>query len=291
MRGVRLGRLAAGAVVAMAGAMATSTVAAQDKSQYTLLNPTPDHLLRDMTTDRPDVTETPFSVDAGHVQIESTVLGFARSRRDILGAITETFELAVTNVRFGLTHNLEAGFVWQPYGLVHIHGGPGGDTRLSGIGGLELRAKLNLWGNDTFTKPGASALALFPFAVLPTDRHNGISPDFAEAGLIVPYALKLAEKLSLGINAGATWVKAEAGSSYHAEYLASASLGVEWSETLGTYYEVAGRFKGAGGDEVILGTGVTYRLSKNVQLDAGVNFGITPAADRLNPFVGLAVRF
>jgi hypothetical protein len=32
-------------------------------------------------------------------------------------------------------------------------------------------------------------------------------------------------------------------------------------------------------------------MSKNVQLDAGVNFGVTSAADRFNPFVGLAVRF
>jgi hypothetical protein len=42
---------------------------------------------------------------------------------------------------------------------------------------------------------------------------------------------------------------------------------------------------------VQLGTGVTYRLSKNLQLDAGINVGVTPAADRFNPFVGLAVRF
>jgi hypothetical protein len=275
--------------VAIAAA-ATSAAAAQDKSQYTLLNPTPDHLLRDMTTDRPDITETPFSVDAGHVQVESTVLGFARSHPDGLGAVTDTYELAVTNVRIGLTHNMEAGFVWQPYGLVHIHG-PGGDTRLSGVGGLELRGKINLWGNDTFGKPGSSALALLPFAVLPTDRHNGISPDFAERGLIVPYALKLTDKLSLGINAGVSWVKDDAASGHRAEYVASASLGVEWSDQLGTYYEVAGRFHTDSGDGIVLGTGVTYRLSKNVQLDAGASFGITSAADRFSPFVGLAIRF
>jgi hypothetical protein len=280
--------LAAGVVVAL---VAAGTAAAQDKSQYTLLNPTPDHLLRDMTTDRPDITETPFSVDAGHVQIESTIFGFSRSRRDGVGALTDTYELAVTNIRIGLTHNLEAGFVWQPYGVVRMHGGPGGDTRLSGIGGLELRGKINLWGNDTFGKPGTSALGLLPFVVLPTDRHDGISPDFAEAGLIVPYALKLTDKLSLGINAGITGVKGDAGAGYHAEYAASTSLSVEWSDKLGTFYEVAGRFHADGGDEVVLGTGVTYRPSKNVQLDAGANFGITSAADRFNPFVGLAVRF
>src|ERR1700741_4208885 len=130
MQGARLGRAVAAGAAAAAG---RGLAAAQDKSQYTFLNPTPDHLLRDMTTDRPDTTETPFSVDAGHVQIETTILGFSRSPRDSLGAVTDTYELAVTNVRIGLTHNLEAGFVWQPYGLVHAHGGSGGDTRLSGI--------------------------------------------------------------------------------------------------------------------------------------------------------------
>jgi len=158
---------------------------------------------------------------------------------------------------------------------------------------LELRAKLNVWGNDTFGKPGSTALALLPFVVLPTDRHNGISPDFAEGGLIVPYAVKLSDKVGLGINAGVSWLKDDADADYRSEYMASASVGVEWSETLGTYYEVAGRFNidDPRGDAVVLGTGVTYRLSKNVQLDAGVNIGVTPAADRLNPFVGLAVRF
>jgi hypothetical protein len=46
-----------------------------------------------------------------------------------------------------------------------------------------LRGKINLWGNDTYGKPGSSALALLPFVVLPTDRHNGIGPELVEGGL------------------------------------------------------------------------------------------------------------
>jgi outer membrane putative beta-barrel porin/alpha-amylase len=40
-----------------------------------------------------------------------------------------------------------------------------------------------------------------------------------------------------------------------------------------------------------LGTGLTYWLSDNLQLNAGVNIGLTRAADDYNPFVGLAWRF
>ncbi len=53
---------------------------ADDKSGYTLLNPTPRNLMREMTTDRPDITEVPFTVDAGHFQTESTLFGYIRSR-------------------------------------------------------------------------------------------------------------------------------------------------------------------------------------------------------------------
>jgi hypothetical protein len=283
-----LGLLAGAAV--LVGAVANAM--GQDRSQYTLFNPTPDSLLRDLTTDRPDITESPFTVDAGHIQIETNVFGYTRSPRGSEGGVTDAYELATTNVRIGLTNTVEAGFVWQPYGIARAHGGPAGTVRQSGIGGLELRGKLNLWGNDTFEKSG-SALALLALVAFPTDRHNGISPEFAEGGLIVPYALKLSEKFGLGVNVGVTWIRSDAEAAYHPEYLASASLSYEWSEKLGSYYEVAGRFHtdDPRGDAVVLATGLTYKLSKNMQLDAGVNVGVTPAADRINPFVGLAVRF
>ena len=37
-----------------------------DKSSYNLFNPVPENLMRDLSPDRPDVTESPFTVDAGH---------------------------------------------------------------------------------------------------------------------------------------------------------------------------------------------------------------------------------
>jgi hypothetical protein len=276
--------------VALLGAAGVAT--AQDRGPYTLFNPVPDSQLRELTTDRPDITESPFTVDAGHVQFETTLFGFARSGRDAAGAVSDSYELGTTNIRVGLTGDVEAGLIWQPYGIVRTHGGPGEAVRQSGIGGLELRGKVNLWGNDTFDKTG-SALALLPFVAFPTDRHNGISPEFAEGGLIVPFAVKLPEKFELATNVGVVWTRADAGDDYHAEYLASASLSYEWTEKLGTYYEVAGRFNTGDprGDAVVLGTGVTYQVGKNMQLDAGVNVGVTSAADRFSPFVGMAVRF
>ena len=37
--------------------------------------------------------------------------------------------------------------------------------------------------------------------------------------------------------------------------------------------------------------GLTYDLTKNVQLDCGCNFGLTESAPDYQPFVGLSVRY
>src|SRR5947199_4999027 len=44
-----------------------------DKSQYTLFNPTPVDLRRPYNTDRPSKTDSPFTIDAGVLQLESDV--------------------------------------------------------------------------------------------------------------------------------------------------------------------------------------------------------------------------
>jgi hypothetical protein len=292
MRCVSIAGPAAGAVLAScaaAGAMAEAS-----KSRYWLFDPTPDAALRDMSTDRPDTTESAFTVDAGRVQIESGLFGFSRSRREADGGFTDSYSYAETNVRVGLANDVEVALVWQPYGVVRTRGASGAaPTRRTGIGGVELRGKVNLWGNDEFGAPGTTALALLPFVTLPTDRRNGVGPAFAGGGAIVPFAVQLSDAVGLGLNGGLEWSKEDDAEDRRAQYVATASVSVAWTERLGGYYEVAARFAGGSGkgDAVSLGTGVTFALADNVQLDAGVNVGVTPAADRFNPFVGLSVRF
>lgn len=265
---------------------------AADKSRYSLFDPTPDRQLREMTTDRPDTTESPFTVDAGHVQVETTLLGYARSRPDDDDAVTDSYEMATTNVRIGLTNETEINLVWQPYGTARTRQPGVLTTHDSGVGSFDIRGKINVWGNDTFAKTG-SALALLPFITLPTDDDSGISPEFVEGGLIVPAAFTLPHNFGLGVNGGAVWGKDDDASGYHTEYIATASLSYEWSSKLGTYYEIATTFhtEDPRGDIVILATGVTYAVTDNLQLDAGINFGVTEAADRFNPFVGVSQRF
>ena len=283
------------ALVALAGSVnADDANKAAIKAQYTFFNPTPKRLMRDMTTDRPDITESPFTIDAGHVQTETQVFSYARSRPGEDGAVSDVYEVGTTNVRIGLTNFAEVALVWQPYGAVETRSPiPGRSFTSDGVGTLEIRGKINFWGNDTFEKPGATAAALLPFIDVPTDPGNGISVDDVEGGFIVPLAIKLSEKLELGLNAGAAIVKNEDASGYRTEFLGSAAFGYEWTDKLGTYYEVAVELgtEDPRGDIVLLGTGLTYAVDDDTQLDAGINVGVTRASDRINPFVGVSRRF
>src|SRR5271167_3863606 len=47
-----------------------------DKSGYNLFNPTPDKYMREISPDRPDKTDSPFTVDAGHYQLEMDFVNY-----------------------------------------------------------------------------------------------------------------------------------------------------------------------------------------------------------------------
>lgn len=276
------------AVFAFAAAT-TSPAVAQEAPDALPPDPAAPRPLRDLTTDRPDVTESPFTVDAGHIQIETTLLGYARSRRDAAGVVTETYEFATTNLRIGMTDNVELGIVWQPHGIVD----PRGDAPTQrGIGSVTLRAKVNLWGNDGPALAGGTALGLLPYVTLPTDRDNRIGNTETGFGLLVPLAIELGGGFALGVNAGADFSREDGQRGHDATGLASASLARDWGGGLGSYAEVAWAFGQRGAGAVVtLNTGFTYALGENWQADAGVNIGASRAADAIAPFIGITARF
>src|SRR5262245_27102408 len=132
-------------IFALSALAATIAYADADKSQYHVFNPTPRELMREMSTDRPDTTESPISVDAGHVQVELSFLEYTRDRRQ------DSFDVMPINLKLGLTNNADMQFVIQPY-----FASDEPDGEFGGFGDSQIRLKMNLWGNDG----GETALAL-----------------------------------------------------------------------------------------------------------------------------------
>jgi len=86
----------------------------QQTVKYSLFHPVPGSELRDMETDRPDVTESPFTVDAGHFQYETDLFRLIREKSDLNK--TSTLLINQANLKIGLTGStaLQVGF--QSYG-------------------------------------------------------------------------------------------------------------------------------------------------------------------------------
>lgn len=289
---IRATTLGAVAYLMLVPSSVVAETGTQGKGSYNLFDPTPTVLLRELSTDRPDTTESPFTVDAGHFQFETTLLGYSRSHTDSAGTTTKAYEYGTTNLRIGLTNAIELSLIYAPYGMMRVSSpDPTLAGRFSGSGDLTVRTKFNFWGNDSFQKAGETALGLLPFVNIPTNKGNGISSDFVQGGVILPFAIKLTDKLDLGINGGVQWMHNDDMPGYHKEWIVTGSFGYDWSEVVSTYYEIAANFSTPQGDAIQLGTGISYKIGKNLQWDAGINFGITTAAPRLNPFMGVSARF
>ncbi|MEM1296635.1 MAG: transporter [Verrucomicrobiota bacterium] len=245
-----------------------------DKSQYHLFNPTPRALMRELSPDRPDATESPLTVDAGHAVFEISVFDWRHDGGD------DAYTLFATNFKLGLTNNTDLQFVFDAYQWEDPETGDGEE----GFGDLQLRLKYNLWGNDG----GDSALALFPFIKIPTGTD--LSNDEWEGGLIIPFGTSLSDRVGLGLMAEFDVVYDDEARDHEFEFLHSAVLGIDLTDQLGTFIE----YIGISGDtpyQAFGAGGFTYSLSDDLVLDCGAQVGLNDAAEDIGVFAGFTKRF
>ena len=261
-----------------------------DKSQFNLLHPTPPQWLREMSTDRPDKTESPYTVDAGHFQIELDLVNYSYDRHNPArdGTLVRTWAIAPLNLKVGLLNHLDVQLVLQPHTYVHTSDPAAGVSRQRGFGDLVTRVKWNLWGNDG----GATAFALMPYFKLPTNQDQ-LGNHSVEGGLIAPLAVELPAGWGMGLMTQLDVVRDTRSSGYHPEFVNTVTFGHDIIGDLGGYVEFFSSVSAERGASWVgtVDLGLTYALTKNLQLDAGINIGVTRAADDFNPFVGLSFRF
>ena len=287
-------RMACGAAAGVSlpqAALAQESGQAADKSRYHLFNPTPVELRRPLSADRPDGTESPYTVDAGAAQLELSFVEWTID--DSPSGDSDSRSVAPLNFKLGLTNNADIQFIWSPY----IDRESDTVPDASGLGALQIRSKINLWGNDG----GATAFGVLPFITLPTG-DSGVSADQVEGGFLLPFAADLStlgwEGGSLGAQVGLEWVDAGAngsgGRGTDAIVNHTVVLGQSLTERLGAYLEYIGNWTldGSGDYAPVLSTGMTYAVSADVVLDAGVFIGLDEnTTDDVTAFSGLTVRF
>jgi hypothetical protein len=229
---------------------------------------------RPLSTDRPDTTESPQTVDEGCFQFEMEVASWSEDRAE------RELTVAELNAKWGLSSSSDLQLVIPFYKRV-----VGGDE---GVGDLELRLKYNLWGNDE----GATALAVMPFVKLPT-ANGDLGDGLVEGGVMVPYGFEGPAGWDCGVMVEADLTAGNRRGSYALFFLTSAtashtlsensSVFVEWVNGLGT--------DGSSSWEVYFNTGLTWAASPDLQIDCGIRVGLTAATPDWVPFVGVSTRF
>ncbi len=250
---------------------------------YSLFDPVPDHQLRDLSTDRPDTTESPYTVDAGHYQIEWEAVSYGTDRDD--GVRTHVWTSSV-NLKAGLADNVDLQLVIEPY--THVTTKDGGSDSASGMNDTEVRMKINLWGNDG----GDTALAIMPFVRFATHDEDFGDDGKTEGGIIVPLGFTLPGGWSSAVMLEIDRVRNEDNDRYITGYVQSMTFGHDIADNLSGFLEFVHERRNESGaeSETYFNTGLMYALGANMQLDAGVNLGLSDAAEDSRVFVGFSYR-
>lgn len=255
----------------------------QSQKPYSLFNPVPKSQMREMQTDRPDVTETPYTVDAGHIQIETDLFRLEKEKGEISNRNTYYFNQG--NIKIGLLNSTSIQFGFQSYVVETRKELTNGDVdKTKGIGDINIRIKQNIIGNDG----GNFALAILPFVKFPTATYTEDSR--YEGGVIIPMHYKLTDQWDLGSEIEADRKKDDDVNLMHTEILQSLSVTHGLSKRVDaigeTYYKYDIKKHHWSN---YLNASTQIELSKRLKIDAGINYGLQSDAEK-NYFIGTSIR-
>lgn len=236
--------------------------------------------------DRPGKSSETCTVPAGHWQIETGLADWALRRG---GNERETLlVLGETTVKYGLDAKSDIEVDLTPWERTTSRAGGIHDSA-AGIGDVYVNYKRQLTASDA-----PFQVTLLPFVKIPTAKRSLGNRKF-EAGLLVPMGFPLGKSpFSVNLTPEFDLVADEDGHGLHASMSQVASLGWELSPRLNVAGEIWGQWNwdpAATVRQYSADASIAYLASKNVQLDAGANFGLNRETADIELYTGVAMRF
>jgi hypothetical protein len=230
-----------------------------------------------MFTDRPDTTESPFTVLPNYWQFELETVSVTQDG-------DQQFEdWGSVNIKYGLSKHADIQLVTPAW-----HSGD--DT--NGWSDLELRFKWNLTGDGDYSSSNPRspiAVALMPYIKFPTASHDIGNGDF-ECGLIIPFVFAIHDS-PVGCMVQADLIRNEDDTGYTGSFTLSAAYGLDLTDKVSAFIEGAAVLPIEGDAETYLNGGFVFEVNQNWNFDIGVNIGLNDEADDLRIFTGMSRRF
>jgi hypothetical protein len=254
-----------------------------DKEQFNLFHPTPRKYMRPMVPDRPGITESPYSVDAGHFQYETDMLRLLTRREGT--ARGRDWYVNHGLAKIGLTNKTDFQVEFDSYTTTRItdDADPSVSQVARGTGDVSLRLKHTLVGDDD----SRWALGVIGYVELPTGRmgDGGYEP-----GLVLPVVYQLSKDWSLGGQLEANLYYDREQSQHYVQLTPTLTTDYAFNKLLEAFVEVVAyrdlresQWRGS------VNLGPQFDIGDNVQLDFGAHLPLTHAVDH-EYFVGLSFR-
>jgi hypothetical protein len=242
---------------------------------------------RGLNTDRPDKTESAYTVDKGRFQFETDLMFFTQDKSNSSETNDSILTVNNINLKFGILENSDLQIIVANY-LEDKSNSTGQKITKKGFGDSVIRLKHNLFGNDS----GDAAFGVMPFLKLPT-AAAGISNERAEGGVILPLSIKLPNDWSFGFMVEVDHLRRQDDMGWQTDYVMSGTVSHSIVGPLSGFFELYHRSSDNAnqGSIATLDMGLLYLYNEKIQFDTGAFFGLTENADDLNLFLGLSVLF
>lgn len=249
---------------------------------YNLFHRVPKELMRkDMETDRPDVTETPYTVDAGHIQFESDLVRYKSAGKP--EEHTYQYLFAPFTLKLGLSRQADIQVALESYRREYHDPASESEEHYGNCGSLSFRFKHNITGNDS----GRFAIAVMPYVKLPANAF--FEHHKPEGGLIFPAQLKVQEKLSIGFQEEVDIVAED--EDYELQGLQSLALSYDIVKQLKAIGETYCVYHFAGHKiENYANVALQFFPTDNFALDGGMIYGFQQGAEH-HYYVGISWRW
>ncbi len=257
-----------------------------DSAHFSWRKPVPRHRLRELQPDRPGITESSFTVDAGHVQLEMDA-GRLRNSGSGNDEQSRDLHLAYTMLKLGLSRRTDLQLELPLYSVAKQRPSAA-DTwqeRNAGFGDVTVRVKHNFVGDD---QQGTFAMAVIGFVRLPTGGATGTGGP--EYGVVLPLDVALSDHASLGMQLGSDLGYDRESAGHFLRLTPSAALEYDFTRRLGLVTEAVAQWSTMQRRwQASLNIAPLIKVNSNLQLDCGTHLALNQLSDH-EYFVGFTLR-
>ncbi|MGW8179584.1 MAG: transporter, partial [bacterium] len=239
----------------------------------------------ELTTDRPDRTESSAVVPKGFIQAE---LGWEFARDQIAELRTDKQQFPATLIRLGIFSRAEFRFEWEG-GFWEKNMLSGERQTSNGPGDNGIGTKVFLWEECEWIPESA----LITGVSLPTGK-DGFSTERFDPFVRLAMSNQLTERLGLGYNVAVDWesfLETSSDRDTRPSFAYSVVLGIALNGRSSIFVEIFGRapVHSSGTSRISADTGFTYLVLGNLQFDMSTGMGLSSSAP--DWFLGGGVSF